>query len=360
MKNYFISFFSFVVFTSQAQTDSSWFQKPTFSFEAFADVYYIFDFNQPTTASRQPFLYNHNRHQEVNLNLGYLKWSLLQDTYRANFALQAGTYAQDNYAAEPDLLRPILEANIGIALDKQNQLWFDMGIFPSHIGFESAVSSENWTMTRSLLAENSPYFLSGAKLTYTPSEEWQISLAALNGWQRIQRLPSHTIPSLGTQITYKPNTAVTFNWSTFIGSDDPETPPRKRYFSNQYGIFTLSTKSRLIAGIDVGVQQKRPQNSAEYSVWYSPVVIAQYDLSKQLKVAGRIEYYQDRDGVIISTENNGGFRTKGYSLGLDYAPAAPLLARVEARYLHLLNARSSFFIGTSLTIKFGQIFHAHK
>ncbi|MBK8628485.1 MAG: outer membrane beta-barrel protein [Saprospiraceae bacterium] len=27
----------------------------------------------------------------------------------------------------------------------------DAGIFPSHIGFESAISADNWTLTRSLL-----------------------------------------------------------------------------------------------------------------------------------------------------------------------------------------------------------------
>ncbi|MFN3784310.1 MAG: porin [Spirosomataceae bacterium] len=358
MKKYFLQLLLFFCFSANAQTtDSSWAQKPTVSVEAFADVYYVFDFNQPTQGFRMPFLYNHNRHQEVNLNLGYVKWNIAHQKYRANLGLQAGTYVQDNYAAEPVLLRPLFEANVGVALDKKDRFWFDMGVFPSHIGFESAVSPDNWTMTRSLLAENSPYFLAGAKWTYSPSQKWQFMLAALNGWQRIQRLPNHRIPALGTQIMYKPKEGITLNWSTFIGSDDPEIPAKKRYFSNQYGLFSLTPKSRLIAGIDVGIQQKRALKQSDYSVWFSPVVIAQYDLSKNMKMAGRIEYYQDRDGVLISSENNGGFRTWGYSLNLDYAPAAPLLARVEARYLPLYQGNSSFFVSTSLSIKFGQIFH---
>ncbi|MFN3590300.1 MAG: porin [Spirosomataceae bacterium] len=358
MKNFLLLLFLFFFgLPTQAQTDSSWAQKPTVSVEAFADVYYVFDFNQPTQGFRMPFLFNHNRHQEVNLNLGYVKWNISHQKYRANLALQAGTYAQDNYAAEPVLLRPLFEANVGVSLDKKDRFWFDMGIFPSHIGFESAVSPDNWTMTRSLLAENSPYFLAGAKWTYSPSQKWQFLLSALNGWQRIQRLPNHRIPALGTQIMYKPQEGITLNWSTFIGSDDQETPAKKRYFSNQYGIFALTAKSRLIAGIDVGVQQKRAEKQSNYSVWYSPVVIGQYDITKNTKMAGRIEYYQDRDGVIISSENNEEFRTWGYSLNMDYTPTTPLLARVEARYLHLHQGRSSFFIGTSLSLKFGQIFY---
>ncbi len=76
------------------------------------------------------FLFNHNRHNELNLNLGLLKLSLNHSKYRANFALQAGTYSNDNYAAEPGLLKNIFEANIGISLTEKNNLWLDAGIMP--------------------------------------------------------------------------------------------------------------------------------------------------------------------------------------------------------------------------------------
>ncbi len=42
---------------------------------------------------------------------------------------------------------------------------------PSHIGFESAVGSDCWNLTRSILAENSPYFESGIKLNYTNKKQ---------------------------------------------------------------------------------------------------------------------------------------------------------------------------------------------
>jgi hypothetical protein len=52
-------------------------------------------------------------------------------------------------------LKNIYEANVGISLNKKNNLWVDAGVMPSHIGFESAISMDNWYLTRSLLAENS-------------------------------------------------------------------------------------------------------------------------------------------------------------------------------------------------------------
>ena len=70
------------------------------------------------------------------------------------------------------------------------------GIFTSHIGFESAVSKDCWTLTRSILADNSPYYESGARLTYTSNNnKWLISALALNGWQRIQRPAGNSLMS---------------------------------------------------------------------------------------------------------------------------------------------------------------------
>ena len=138
-----------------AQTGNPWDEKPSLSFLGFTDIFYAYDFNQPQGTSRQPFLYNHNRHNEFNLNLGLVKLGLTQTKYRAHLALQTGTYANDNYAAEPGLLKNIFEANVGLSLNKEDNLWLDAGILHSHIGFESAISTENPTLTRSLLAENS-------------------------------------------------------------------------------------------------------------------------------------------------------------------------------------------------------------
>lgn len=111
-----------LIFTTSktyCQTDSIWKKAPSVHFSCFMDVFYAYDFNRPQGPHRQPFFFNHNRHNEFNLNLGYIKISLEHEKYRANLALQAGTYSNDNYAAEPGLLKNIFEANIGLSLNKK-------------------------------------------------------------------------------------------------------------------------------------------------------------------------------------------------------------------------------------------------
>jgi hypothetical protein len=318
--------------TLSAQSDSTWRQLPTLHVSGFMDVFYVYDLNRPQGASRQPFLFNHNRHNEFNLNLGLVRLSAEHEKYRANLAFHAGTYANDNYAAEPGVLRHIFEANIGLSLNKANNLWLDAGVLPSHIGFESAVSMDNWTLTRSLLAENSPYFLTGAKLTFSPSDKWSVAGLVVNGWQRIQRLAGNSLPSFGTQVTFSPSEAVSLNWSTLIGTDDPDTTRRMRYFSNLYGQFALSRHFGIIVGFDIGMQQQA-SGSDNYHMWFSPVIIGRATIGSRWGIALRGEFYQDRRGIIIQTTTLNGFGTGGVSLNVDYSPAKQVMCRLEGRWM---------------------------
>lgn len=347
---------------SQTEDSSSWAKKPEITIAGFTDVFYVYDFNEPQGMQRQPFLFNHNRHNEFNLNLGLAKLSVEHEKYRANFALQTGTYANDNYVAEPGVLKNIFEANVGISLNKKNNLWLDAGVFPSHLGFESAVSIDNMTLTRSLSAESSPYFLSGARMTYNPNDKWEIAGLIVNGWQRIQRLQGNSLPSIGTQVNFSPSDKVTLNWSTFVGTDDPDTTRRMRYFNNFFGQFKLSDKFEFIAGFDIGVQQQT-KGSSNYEIWMSPVVIAQLTMNEKWKVGVRGEYYQDETGIIIQTGTMNGFQTTGVSLNLDYSPAENIKCRIEGRWFNshddvfvkqsnLVN--DNFMVGVSIAVKFAE------
>ncbi len=302
-----------------------------FSFSGYMEAYYQYDFNKPTDNNRPGFIYSHNRHNEFNLNLGFLKGSYNAERVRANLAIAAGTYMNANYAAETGVLKNVYEANAGVKISKRKNLWIDAGIFSSHIGFESAVSKDCWVLTRSILADNSPYFESGAKLTYTSdNNKWVISGLVLNGWQRIKRVDGNSLMSYGTQLQYKPNDRATFNYSTFIGTDKPDSARLWRYFHNVYGIFNVTSKFGIIAGFDIGSEQKN-KGSNHFNSWYSPVLILRYALNSKWTIATRGEYYDDKYGVIIASGTANGFKTTGYSVNVDYAPISNAVIRVEVR-----------------------------
>lgn len=300
---------------------------------AYLEGYIAYDDNHPASNKRPGFTYSHNRTGDLQINLALIKTSFRQPRFRANLALASGTYMQANYAAEPNTLQHLYEANLGIKLSEQHELWLDAGVMPSHIGHESAIGSENWTLTRSMMADNSPYFETGVKLSYTtPDGKWMLSGLLLNGWQRIQRPENNTTPAFGHQLTYKPNDRVTINSSSFIGNDKSDHDRQMRYFHNLYAQFKLNERWGLITALDIGAEQKF-RGSEQYSLWFSPTAIVRYQWSEQLSLAARVEYYQDKDGVIISSTTPHGFRTAGYSLNMDYRFSPAVLWRAEIKQL---------------------------
>ncbi len=332
-----------------------------FTFSGYVETYYSYDFGQPESHNRPGFFYSHNRHNEVNLNLGFAKVNYAKDNIRGNFALMAGTYPNVNLATEPETLKNVFEANVGVKISNKHNLWIDAGIMPSHIGFESAIGKDCANVTRSMLADNSPYYETGVKIGYTSkSEKWYLAAMYLNGWQRIQKIDGNQTPAFGTQITYKPSAKTVLNWSTYAGNEQPDSIRKWRYFNNLYGQFKVSEKVNLTAGFDIGVQQSET-GSSNYDVWYSPVFIAQYKPADKIQLAARAEYYQDKQGVIIATGTENGFKTYGFSANFDYLPASNVMFRLEARTLNskddifLRNnnpTNTNVFVTTALAISF--------
>ena len=312
-----------------AQTEKT----SSFTFSAYMEMYYLYDLNKPINNERAPFIYSHNRHNEINLNLGLLKAAYTTQRLRANLAIAAGTYMSANYAAEPNVLKNLYEANAGVRITKEKQLWFDVGVLNSHLGFESAVSKDCWTLTRSMPADNSPYFETGAKLSYTTdNEQWFFNLLALNGWQRIKTVPGNSLISWGTQIQFKTSDKILLNYGNFVGTDKPDSARLIRVFHNLYGIFSLNKKLKLILGFDLGTEEKS-KNGGGVNTWYAPIGIVQYQASEKWAIAARAEYYHDPSGVIVGTGTANGFQTFGYSMNIDYKLAKEFLLRLEARNL---------------------------
>lgn len=344
---------SFPAFTQDSTSNFSW--------SAYMEAYYSYDFNEPEDGNRPSFVYSFNRHNEITVNLGFLKAAYHSQTIRGNMAIMAGTYPNANLAAEPGVLRNILEANAGVKLSDDREIWIDAGIFASHIGFESAIGKDSWNLTRSILADNTPYFESGVKLSYANEDgRWFLSGLILNGWQRIQRLRGNSLPSFGTQITFSPNDKTLLNSSTFVGTDSPDSARVMRYFHNLYAIVKVTDRLGLTLGFDFGIQQNAPK-SGNYDSWWSPIAIARVTINNKVSMDFRVEYYQDEHGVIIRTGTPNGFKTSGISTNLDYKISNNAMWRIEVRDFRSKDqiftkdsnvGRNNSFVTTALAISF--------
>lgn len=349
---------AFVPLCLTAQADSS--DAPV-QFSVYVEPYLGYDFAGPDDHDRPDFLFSYDRHNEVTVNLGLLQAEYAAERVRASLGLMTGTYANANYAAEPDVLKNLFQANVGVRLSRSRDLWLDAGVLRSYLGFASALGKDNWTLTRALAAEGAPDYVSGVQVAYaTPDGRWRVSGVVVNGWQRIRRPDGNDAPGGGHQVTFTPRDGVTVNSGSYVGGQGPDTARRMRYFHNFYARFGTWERFGLLVGFDVGAQQ-RSRGSSRYAAWYAPTLIARYAATDRSAIAAQVEYFDDRRGVIVATGTPSGFQTFGYSLNYDYAVSDALLWRVEARGFDSADrvfddggspTDSNFLLTTALAIEF--------
>ena len=300
--------------------------KPVFF--GYVGVYYGYDFNNPAGLTRPGFIYSENLHNQIAVNIALLGARYASERVRGTFAIQTGTYPDANYAAEPQIFKNIYEAWGGVRLAPN--LWLDAGIFLSHIGLEGPISRDDLTLTRSLMADNSPYYEAGAKLTYDAGKKWLFSALLLNGWQVIRDRNQNE--AVGTQIQFRPSAKWLLNSSTFVGEgrNQPDSVGRKlRYFHDFYLTYDASVRWKLAASFDAGWEEN---GTGGYHRWQSGALIVRRRTSAKTGVVARAEYFHDPTGVLAPTRA-GGLRATGYSLGFDYLPAPRVILRAEAKEL---------------------------
>ncbi|SHI69437.1 Putative beta-barrel porin-2, OmpL-like. bbp2 [Hymenobacter daecheongensis DSM 21074] len=315
--------------TPTAETD------PKPEFFGYVGVYYGYDFNNPADLRRPGFIYSENLHNQIAINIALLGARYQSERVRGTFAIQTGTYPDANYAAEPQIFKNIYEAWGGVKLAKN--LWLDAGIFLSHIGLEGPISRDDLTLTRSIMADNSPYYEAGAKLTYDNGQKWLFSALVLNGWQVIR--DNNQNMAVGTQVQFRPNSKWLLNSSTYLGEgrNVPDSvDQRTRYYHDFYLTFNPSEKWRLAAAVDAGWQEKA-DGRAGYDHWHAGSLIVRRRLGKKTGLVGRAEYFHDPAAVVASTAV-GGLHTGGYSLGFDYNPVPRVILRLEGKQFRAADA----------------------
>ena len=280
----------------------------TLSLGSFIDYYYALDSNNPSSRERASFQTQPAKHNEFNLNLGFIEAFLKEPERRGRLALQYGTSVDRNYVAENNkILQTIQEAYGGIKLSEK--LWIDAGIFFSHIGIESFISKNNINYTRSLNADNVPYYASGVRFEYLINEQKVFQLHILNGWQNIQE--NNTSKAIGMKYQ---NSSFTYN--NFFG-DEKVTTSKSRFRSYHNFIYErkLDDVWTLQSSFDVGTQSQLENNGI--NSWYATSLIIGQKLNAFSDMGYRVEYYLDRHQSNILTDSSNGFQVVSASANFD-------------------------------------------
>ena len=311
------------------------------TFGAFVDGYYAYDFGRPASFDRSfagggLFTTQPARHNEFNVNLAFVEAKLDAPRYRGRLALQAGTSVQSNYSGEPtngqvsgpSLARLIQEAVVGVKL--ADHVWVDGGIFYSHMGMEGWSSRDNPTYTRSLVAEYSPYYQAGAKITWAATPKLTAQLDVVNGWQNISE--NNTGKGAGVRLDYAVTPTATLSYYNLFSD---EAGNRLRTFDG-VGAKVTTGALTLLGQADVGTQAKSSDDGGT-ATWYGFTAVVRVQVAPAVALSGRVERFDDEHQVIIATGGvsaaapNGPFRGNGASFGVDVVPQARVMWRTEVR-----------------------------
>lgn len=296
---------------------------------AFIDVYYAHDFGRPAAKDR-PFVTQAVRSGEFNVNLAHIAVAANHPDMRGRLVVQAGTAVQANYAGEPtlgansgpSLARHLEEATLGVRLG--SQVWLDAGIYLSYIGAEGWVSSTNLAYTRSYVAEFSPYYLSGARLTWTPSSKVTLQAHLVNGWQIISE--NNDAKAFGARVDYAPGSGVTLSYAAFVGNEQAAGAESRLRLFQQVMARGATGRFEWMAQLDYG----RQEAALETVDWWGGVAIASLTMDPSTRFAARIERFADPDAVVV-VPAAGRFEATGVSIGVDRKLSGGVLWRSELR-----------------------------
>ena len=294
----------------------------------YVDAYYGYNFGQPANG-KTPYLVSSAQDNELTINLAYVDVRYRSKYMRVRFVPGFGTYMDANYKREPGSLKNMLEANVGVLISERRKIWIDAGVLGSPYTNESAISKDHLMYTRSLAPEYVPYYITGVKLSVPISEKVNTYLYLINGWQVIQ--DNNSGKSIGTQVEYRPNKIMLFNWDTYIGDERSSLNPefRTRYFSDVYWIYKSGKKWSATSCFYAGVQARDGLSSAS---WWQANFIGNYAFTENFSLSGRIEYFSDPSGVIVSPITGvSGFETAGYGACANFQLHKLAMFRLEVR-----------------------------
>jgi hypothetical protein len=150
-----------------------------------ADTYYGFHDSAPSNRTAT-LMTTGSRHNEIAVNLlaigARVQHAKLTGTVVAHFGSSVDAlYASPNNSLSSlrEVWKHIQLANVGW---KTGDFHLEAGVLPSNVGREGFVSTENWNYTRAIIADSTPYFVTGLRATWRLLPTFSAQATAFNGW----------------------------------------------------------------------------------------------------------------------------------------------------------------------------------
>lgn len=233
----------------------------------------------------------------------------------------------------------IQEANIGFKIT--DGLWADAGFFNAYVGSENFLPAQNNISSLTLGAFHSPYYLSGARLKWNPSDLLEVQgwyVNAANSFLDRNETSSH---GYGLLVKVTPGDDWTIQYSNLI--DDQAVRGAEESMWRAYNTaFVKYDTERFGARLatDFGMQENSLIEDGELksASFINGHLEARYNFVKNAAVVARYEYFWDEDGVLSTpmlTEEGEmqGLVCNAFTFGVNYNPTQNSYLRLETQFL---------------------------
>lgn len=320
---------SSVLFQNKKLTVEEKTNEPKLEIGAYLSSYYAY-YTEDNTSDYVKHATMAARNNEFGLNMVMISLGYRSKKVRSNVSIHYGDIAESTW---PKKFNMIQEANAGVELFKN--LWFDAGVFRSHIGLESTQPRENITSSMTLANVYEPYFFSGAKLTYLINSKLSLQLNAFNSFNSIIETNKNKL--FGSSVVFAPNEYLSITYNFITGDDTPDSVDLKhqRFYHNIYATYQKK-KISIGAEFNYGIQEYSKQLdpiTVGTAYMNSSLLLFKHQSFKKVAFYTRGEWFSDEDEILSAGSKMGKY-TWGATAGIEYKPVKNMALSIEGRQLN--------------------------
>ncbi len=318
---------SMLVFSATAQNDTA----STLSLNGYIDAGYgVYPIG--AGADFQSFSTVFPRDNQLALNVAQLGAHYRSKNIRANVVLHYGDIMQ---ATWDNTFSAVQQANVGFNLGKG--WWLNAGFFTTHIGTESFLPKNNYTISTAAATYNEPFYQGGANLSWEGSERFYMELWVLNGYNLF--IDNNKAKSIGGLFSFAFSEKCALTYTNLFGYEQPATVGYQA-FRSYHNLYLNETKGRFDFQLGGDFSQENYSNDADSikdAQLFNALLTVRYNITPKFSTTIRGEYFNDAEGFISGTfpKNDGstaGLNWRALTLGFEYNPVKNSYFRIEGRY----------------------------
>lgn len=208
-----------------------------------------------------------------------------------------------NTGDEFDLQQAYAQFCVPFTLPLMERLTFKVGKFATLHGAEVIESVNNWSFSRSYLFGYAiPFTHTGVRAYYKPFENVPVEtyIGIVNGWDQVVDL--NKAKTVEAQIYITPIEPLSLGVGGMFGAERADSDKDLRNLIDLVATYKVTDKLTLKANYDYGWEKNGASAFAGYTdgkdaTWDGIAGYVKYDLFDWWSIAGRGEFFHDRDGV---------------------------------------------------------------